>query len=378
MATGTDINALVTLLITEIRQTLNARIDILNEKIELQCEENKRLRIENEKLKEIISSKDNKTTEIQHVSETLPVQTPVFQPNTPQRQRGIKVHNLIFTCPNIGEQDPREFVENLLFTKFYRKININNVQLLNTRGQQQSQLKEDVTTRGQQQSQLKEDVTTRGSSYNDATWSQNQCRILVTFNSVWEVRSIYRERIQAFRNTGIFVSEDLYKDESYLFYVARTLKRKNIINSAWTEEGQVYIVEKMGQMPRILTRNDPILNDLEKNKEETQRETKQPNNDKKREPIKKIENKSETKEQQAKDEQEKIPEDTASISTLPPAASVSTLPIHTLPASSKSLNIMETENEDSEEDEIKDLMNEALQGALTRAAKRKKKRTQKE
>lgn len=305
----TGINALVTLLITEIRLTLNARIDILNEKIELQCEETKRLRMENEKLKEIITTKDNKITQLQQASETLPVQSvksPVFHPvqampSAPQRPRGIKVHNLIFTCPDIAEKDPKEYIENLLQEKYFRKINVNNVQLLNKRGQQQSQ---------------SEDITTRGNSYNDATFMQNCCRILVTFNSVWELRCIYRERIQALRNSGIFISEDLYKEESHLFYMARMLKRKNTVVSAWTEEGQVYIVEKQGQIPRILTRNDPILNNFEEiKKEETQKEI-TPYHDREKENSRKIENEPETNGKQATEDQEKIPEDTASDSCL--------------------------------------------------------------
>ena len=86
---------------------------------------------------------------------------PNIQPNIqsilPQKMWGLKAHKLIFTSANIEDSDIRQFIEKVLIEKFGRRPGINSVTKLNTR--------EQLTTIGQQQ----------------------QSKILVTFNSVWDV-----------------------------------------------------------------------------------------------------------------------------------------------------------------------------------------------
>lgn len=258
----TDLSALITLLITEIRVTMNEKIEMLNEKITNQHEENMRL-------KEIIKSQEKQISELQAVQQapkaktttlTTTLNTALQQEQTAHtpttRPRGIKVHNLIFTCPDIGESDPKEYIENVILEKYHRRPTLNAVQrLINTRGQEQTLVPEN-TSRGMEKME------------KSAT-SQNQSKLLVTFTSVWESRQIYHERVQALKNTGIYVSEDLYKDESYLFFNARQLKKRKIIVNTWTEEGQIYFIEKKGEMPKILQKTDEILKKLEISENET-------------------------------------------------------------------------------------------------------------
>ena len=84
-------------------------------------------------------------------------------------------------------------------------------------------------------------------------------KLLITLQSVWDVRQIYRERIQVLRNTGIYIQEDLTKENSFLFYQARKLKKKKIIVNTWTQEGEVYYKEKQDSTPKLLNPNDTIL-----------------------------------------------------------------------------------------------------------------------
>jgi len=261
-----DLSTLITVLITEIRSTLNTRIDILNEKIDMKNEENENLKQEVRKLKKVISEQEETIADLRAKSKSTPstndcpsVNTPAIQTiQQPQTKvRGIKAHNLIVTCPKIHETEPRKIVEDLFMTKFHRKPAINAVQMFNTRGSNSADIvaMPDADTR---------DVQTINASGATSGQSEN-VKILVTFNSIWETRAIYRERVQALRNTGIYISEDLGREEAQLFYMARQLKRRKMIINAWTEDGAVYIKEYNTSIPRALYATDPVLNKLNEN-----------------------------------------------------------------------------------------------------------------
>lgn len=257
-----DLSTLITILITEIRTTLNTRIDILNEKINLKNEENEILKTEVKKLKQIISRQEQTIADLTNKQPSFTrnnitsANPAIPQTQIPvQKHRGIRAHNLILHCPNI-EGEPKQFVEELFQLRFHRKPSINAVKVIN------------ATTRGSHHSNQPEFNTRGEASTSSATTDQTEsCKILVTLNSVWEARAIYMERIPALRNTGIYIDEDLNREESLLFFMARKLKKKQLISSTWTTDGEVYIKENVMSMPRILHPNDQILDQLKENTE---------------------------------------------------------------------------------------------------------------
>ena len=261
----TDITQLIQLLISEIRVTLHSRIDLLNEKINLKNEENERLRNENNELKQLVAEQSATIEAMSNVNNQKPtptlttmtyanvLQNGQAQAQQPQilpqsKQRGIKAYNLIISCDNLNGKDPKTFVENILLQHFGKKPALTAVQLLPT-------TRRPVTPK----------VDARGTEPIVQSATPQEVRILTTFNSALDVRSIYMDRVRALHNTGIFISEDLYKEESYLFYLTRILKRNSIIHSTWTENGEVYIKESQASLPRIVNIKDQIFENIDKN-----------------------------------------------------------------------------------------------------------------
>ena len=162
--------------------------------------------------------------------------------NLPVKQRGMRSHNLILTCQKI-EIDPKIYAENLFLEKFNRKPNIIAVQELKKNGK---------------------------SDLNQTKNEESQTKLLVTFHSVWEARQIYKDRIMALKNTGIYVQEDLTKDESYLFFKARQLKKNKQILQTWTENGDIYYKERFDSTPQILNDQNPLLKNIEQSSYEIQ------------------------------------------------------------------------------------------------------------
>ena len=251
--TQPDLTALITLLITEIKETLSKRIDQLSDRIDQQIKENELLRSENQNLRAALATQQQQMTMLKNVNTgTATDPGPNTSRNlqqhdtqtTTQQQRGIKAFNLIIQCPKpkVNDTNPKEFVENLLLNHFNRKLTLNSVHPLPTRGRQSAATDSDATPRTNEELQETE------------MW-----KLLITLQSVWDVRQIYRERIQVLRNTGIYIQEDLTKENSFLFYQARKLKKKKIIVNTWTQEGEVYYKEKQDSTPKLLNPNDTIL-----------------------------------------------------------------------------------------------------------------------
>jgi L-2-hydroxyglutarate oxidase LhgO len=74
----------------------------------------------------------NESAENSPIPQVAQLQQQSPQTTIPQLSRGIKVHNLIFTCPYFDpkEVNLREYIESILLEKFHRKPTINAVQLL--------------------------------------------------------------------------------------------------------------------------------------------------------------------------------------------------------------------------------------------------------
>ena len=63
---------------------------------------------------------------------------------------------------------------------------------------------------------------------------------MLMFKNIWMRRAIYMKRTHIGR--GIFLSEDLPKEESGLFYSCRQAKKTGLIRATWTFDLQVFIL----------------------------------------------------------------------------------------------------------------------------------------
>ena len=255
-----ELTALMTFLITEIKDSLAAKIDLLCTKIDRQQTDIEKLYTENIELRQVIKSHEKTISELKEKSTqaiattTLPnvknVQNigPQYSQNT-EKQRGIKAFNLIFTCEIEEEEDPKSFIEQTLLTKFNRKPLIQTVNVITTRGQRQPNDNTGATSQ-----QLP----------NDNTGATSQTtKIMVCFHSIWDAKAIYRERMKL-KNSNIYISEDLTRNESHLFYLSRMLKKNKYIYSTWTENGDTYFKETEFSPPQLLQENNPLLIKLHK------------------------------------------------------------------------------------------------------------------
>jgi len=77
--------------------------------------------------------------------------------------------------------------------------------------------------------------------------------IKVRFNSVWDQRTIYGNRIQNLKKTGIFINEDLSPENSKKSFIARKLKREKKIFNTYTNEGTVYVKTSEFAEPEVFT-----------------------------------------------------------------------------------------------------------------------------
>ena len=67
--------------------------------------------------------------------------------------------------------------------------------------------------------------------------------IIVKFTSYNMRRKFYQARKRT-TGSGVFISEDLTKRRSNIMYIARGLKRDNLIHSCWTTDGRMYVRER--------------------------------------------------------------------------------------------------------------------------------------
>ena len=70
---------------------------------------------------------------------------------------------------------------------------------------------------------------------------QNQ--ILVEFSCHWDKRKVYAARLKL-KNAGregVFINEDLTKDQKHIFYEARQALKNKLISTAWTYDGITHI-----------------------------------------------------------------------------------------------------------------------------------------
>jgi len=77
--------------------------------------------------------------------------------------------------------------------------------------------------------------------------------IKVHFDSVWDQRIIYTNRIQNLRQTGIFINEDLSPENAKKSFIARKLRREKKIYNTYTSNGTVYIKSSEYAEPEVFT-----------------------------------------------------------------------------------------------------------------------------
>ena len=231
----TLIKLLITL-VNEIKECISGKLTEVIKKLEQQENKQKEMLQTIEDLKNDFKEQQQRLTALKQ-SETTSVKTTTAQQGE-TKQRGLRCHNLIITCEKI-ENEPKDYVESLFLEKYNKKPNIIAVQEL------------------------------KKNSKSDTIQTkivENQTKLLVTLHSVWEARQIYKDRVQVLKNTGIYIQEDLSRDESYMFYRARQLKKMKIITQTWTENGSTYYKEKMDSVPQIMNDKNPLLEKIEKSK----------------------------------------------------------------------------------------------------------------
>ena len=239
-ATSTHSNGefigIVNLLINELKEAQNAKLELVFLKLKGLEEQITKLSQENSELKEKLQIKENSQQSQQPYARTTSNGKVVGQENYQKqyikniqeettKQRGMKSHNLIITCEKFNS-DPKKYIESIFLEKYNRKPNIVAVQELKSK-----------------------------------TTEEKLSKFLVIFHSVLEANIIYKDRVQALRNTRIYVQEDLTREESYLFYKARQLKKRKIISQTWTENGTVYIKENTDSHPQIMSENSPLVHE---------------------------------------------------------------------------------------------------------------------
>ena len=86
---------------------------------------------------------------------------------------------------------------------------------------------------------LRNDPTpSEAASQRDRTTANTS--VMMHFKNVWMKRAIYSKRTKIGR--GVFLSEDLPKEESTLFYECRNARKEGKIKSTWTFDLKVYIL----------------------------------------------------------------------------------------------------------------------------------------
>lgn len=86
-------------------------------------------------------------------------------------------------------------------------------------------------------------------SVNQNNGSKKPVNVMFTFINDWTRRMIYTKRVHIGRN--IFLSEDLTRDESSLYYHCRMAKREKKIKSTWTMNHKVFILTFMDEKVEI-------------------------------------------------------------------------------------------------------------------------------
>ncbi len=64
--------------------------------------------------------------------------------------------------------------------------------------------------------------------------------VLVSFQNIWQRKQVYFNK-KTLKNTRIFVSEDLSKEDAHLFYLCRKLRKDGKIKATWTKELNIFI-----------------------------------------------------------------------------------------------------------------------------------------
>ena len=89
--------------------------------------------------------------------------------------------------------------------------------------------------------------------------------VIVTFNNIWQRRTIYANRFRA--GKGVFITEDLTKDQQKLAYLCRQAKRSSQIKNTWTFNNHIFVLttnEEKIEVKRESDLQDIISEDKDK------------------------------------------------------------------------------------------------------------------
>lgn len=91
----------------------------------------------------------------------------------------------------------------------------------------------------------------------EVTSDTDKSNVLVYFQNMWCRKSVYYHK-KELRNTncGVFISEDLNKEESHMYFKCRQLRKQNKIQYTWTKELQIFIKTLQDEVKQIQCEED--------------------------------------------------------------------------------------------------------------------------
>ncbi len=175
-------------------------------------------------------NKHMKTTIKRHEEELEKMKTTLQQKEKQQKRNNLKVSGV----QEEENENTKEKVRNFLRDSLKLEIKADDIQCAERMG----------VRRKQEPNARRTQTTSRP--------------ILIKFNNYWVRREVYRERFQLKSlKDRVFINEDLPPEQATLFFEARQLVKKNILASAWTWEGDVYVKvkkdDKKGELVKNLT-----------------------------------------------------------------------------------------------------------------------------
>ena len=162
-----------------------------------------------------------------------------------QHQRHDRLKLLKFSGLTCSSDDGKEEVLQCIRDKM--NVQISNVDIV-------SRILRPRSMRTSSPSQFPElsHASQKGSS---ETLTPEPVTVLVSFHNIWLRKQVYYSK-KALRNTKIFVSEDLSKEDSHLFYLCRQLRKQGKIKAAWTKEMTVFIKTLTDDVKTVKSESD--------------------------------------------------------------------------------------------------------------------------
>ncbi len=88
-----------------------------------------------------------------------------------------------------------------------------------------------------------------------AAAAESKQTAIISFSNIWKRREVYSRKTQL-RDTQVFISEDLPKEESALLFECRKLRRERLIKTCYSKDLAVFIRTNLGSEVQITSKSD--------------------------------------------------------------------------------------------------------------------------